>query len=190
MTFPAAAARRVMNEQAEYYRAQPVGYFLYVDESDVRNVHFLITGIEGTPYEGGEYVGQITLPNTYPDAPPDFVFHTPNGRFIPGMKLCLSMSSHHKEKWMPVNTLMDMVEALRWMMMDPLEEAETTGIGSAYESVETKQMYAAASKEWNREHCFLYDMIMYRPEMEIHDDTEEDEAEEVTETSGDYQYDD
>jgi ubiquitin-conjugating enzyme E2 J2 len=187
MTFPPAAARRVMNEQAEYYRTQPDGYYLYVEESDVRNVHFLVVGMEGTPYAGGEYVGQITLPDSYPDAPPDFTFHTPNGRFVPGDKICLSMSSRHTEKWMPVHTLMEMVDAVRWMMMDPQDEDETTGIGSAYTSAEVKQQHAVASKAWNRAHCDLYDMIMYRPEMEIHDDTESSSE---SEPSNDYQYDD
>ena len=51
--------------------------------------------------QGGIYHGRILLPPDYPFKPPSFMLLTPNGRFETGVKICLSISSHHPEHWQP-----------------------------------------------------------------------------------------
>ncbi len=51
--------------------------------------------------QGGIYHGRILLPPEYPFKPPSFLLLTPNGRFETGVKICLSISSHHPEHWQP-----------------------------------------------------------------------------------------
>lgn len=51
--------------------------------------------------QGGIYHGRILLPPEYPFKPPSFLMLSPNGRFETGVKICLSISSHHPEHWQP-----------------------------------------------------------------------------------------
>ena len=51
--------------------------------------------------QGGIYHGRIILPPEYPFKPPSFIMVSPSGRFETGVKICLSMSSHHPEHWQP-----------------------------------------------------------------------------------------
>lgn len=39
--------------------------------------------------------------HTAPTQPPAFMMLSPNGRFETGIKICLSISSHHPEHWQP-----------------------------------------------------------------------------------------
>lgn len=52
-------------------------------------------------FEGGIYIGRISLPADYPLKPPSFQFLTPNGRWETNKKICLSISSHHPDTWQP-----------------------------------------------------------------------------------------
>jgi len=62
--------------------SQPLeGINICYDESNMLTWQFLIFGLKGTEYEGGEYIGKIVFDNKYPDTPPEFYMHTPNGRF-------------------------------------------------------------------------------------------------------------
>jgi len=61
---------------------QPLeGINICYDESNILTWHFLIFGLKGTEYEGGEYIGKIVFDDKYPDTSPEFYMHTPNGRF-------------------------------------------------------------------------------------------------------------
>jgi ubiquitin-protein ligase len=46
-----------------------------------------MTGLEGSPFAGGEYVCEITLPPNYPSDPPKIKYITPNGRFTVDFKI-------------------------------------------------------------------------------------------------------
>jgi ubiquitin-conjugating enzyme E2 J2 len=52
-----------------------------------------------SPYHGGFYHGKLLLPKEYPLKPPNVMFITPNGRFKPGEKICMSFTSYHPESW-------------------------------------------------------------------------------------------
>ncbi|WFD22772.1 E2 ubiquitin-conjugating enzyme [Malassezia equina] len=63
--------------------------------------HFILRGPPGTPYEGGEYWGQLLFPEDYPFKPPGIKLQTPSGRFEPDTKICTSMSDYHPGSWNP-----------------------------------------------------------------------------------------
>ena len=46
-------------------------------------------------------MGRIMFPKEYPLKPPGIEMLTPNGRFKPGTKICMSMSDYHPETWNP-----------------------------------------------------------------------------------------
>ena len=58
-------------------------------------------GPEGTPYAGGLYHGMLRFPAEYPFRPPSIYMITPNGRFKPNTRLCLSISDFHPDTWNP-----------------------------------------------------------------------------------------
>ena len=49
--------------------------------------HFVFRGPEMTPFEGGEYHGEINFPRDYPISPPLINFRTRNGRIICGKNI-------------------------------------------------------------------------------------------------------
>lgn len=71
------------------------------------------------PVQGGVYHGRILLPAEYPFKPPSFMMLTPNGRFQTGVKVCLSISSHHPEHWQPSWSVRTALTALVAFMPTP-----------------------------------------------------------------------
>lgn len=71
-------------------------------EKNILEWHYVITGTEGTPYEGGFYHGKLKFPPEYPMKPPSVIMCTPNGRFEINRRICLSMSDFHPETWNPL----------------------------------------------------------------------------------------
>ncbi|KXZ44643.1 hypothetical protein GPECTOR_64g137 [Gonium pectorale] len=69
--------------------------------------------------EGGIYHGRILLPAEYPFKPPSFMMLSPNGRFETGVKICLSISSHHPEHWQPSWSVRTALTALIAFMPSP-----------------------------------------------------------------------
>ena len=74
--------------------------------------HFTFKGQEGTDYEGGLYHGYFEIPNDYPLAPPNIFFLNENGRYKVNTKICMNITSHHKEEWTPAWTLRTMMQAI------------------------------------------------------------------------------
>ncbi len=69
--------------------------------------------------QGGIYHGRILLPPEYPFKPPSFIMLSPNGRFETGVKICLSISSHHPEHWQPSWSVRTALTALIAFMPSP-----------------------------------------------------------------------
>jgi ubiquitin-conjugating enzyme E2 J1 len=105
-------------------------------------VHFVIAGPKDTDFEGGLYHGRITLPPSYPHAPPEFRFLTPNGRFETGVKICLSISSHHPEHWQPSWGVRTALTALAAFLPTPGHGA----IGALDHSAAERRAAAARSR--------------------------------------------
>ena len=87
--------RRLTKELASI-RKEPITdpkIIVMPNESNILELHYVIEGNQGTPYEGGVYHGKLVFPKEYPMKPPDVIMITPSGRFQPNRKLCLSMSS-------------------------------------------------------------------------------------------------
>ena len=76
-----------------------------VGEKVLCRVPFVMKGDCSSDYRGGFYMGCVELPEEYPFRPPDIYVFTRNGRFHIGKKICLSLTSFHKESWSPANTI-------------------------------------------------------------------------------------
>jgi ubiquitin-conjugating enzyme E2 J1 len=129
------------NRNSAYYAA-PV-------DGDLFHWHFTIRGARRTAFEGGVYHGRIIFPPSYPNAPPNIVFLTPNGRFEVGTKICLSISAHHPETWQPAWGVRLMLEALISFLPTPGENA----IGALDAPDSVRQDLAVRSQSWSCEVC-------------------------------------
>lgn len=67
--------------------------------SDYLEWHFVLQGINDTPYANGHYHGKLKFPSSYPFAPPSIMLITPSGRFETNKRICFSMSDFHPEQW-------------------------------------------------------------------------------------------
>ena len=78
-----------------------------------------VVGPSSLVAQGGIYHGRILLPPEYPFKPPSFMMLTQNGRFETGVKICLSISSHHPEHWQPSWSVRTALTALIAFMPTP-----------------------------------------------------------------------
>ena len=83
-----------LRQPTEEYFAQPLDENLF-------DWHFTLRGPKDTCFSDGIYHGRLLLPTDYPLKPPHLFLFTPNGRFQTNKKICLSVSGHHPESWMP-----------------------------------------------------------------------------------------
>jgi ubiquitin-conjugating enzyme E2 J1 len=90
------------------------------NDADLFDWHFTLRGPPSSAFANGIYHGRIVLPPTYPLRPPSFRFLTPSGRFEVNREICLSISGHHEETWMPAWGVRTALVALRsFMETDP-----------------------------------------------------------------------
>ena len=96
--------------------------------------HFTIKGNEGTVYEGGLYHGYFDIPFDYPLSPPNIYFLNKNGRYQINKKVCMNITSYHKEEWSPAWTLRTMMQAILAYFV-----VEDHGIGSIKKSPQERK---------------------------------------------------
>jgi ubiquitin-conjugating enzyme E2 J2 len=135
------------------------------NDANILEMHYVVEGSPGTPYEGGVYHGKLIFPKEYPLKPPSVMMLTPNGRFQPGRRLCLSMSDFHPETWNPMWSVSTILTGLYSFMI----ESKPT-LGSIETTYRKKRLLAAASLEYNvindRVFCQLFPEYVERYEQE------------------------
>lgn len=114
------------------------------NEANILEMHYVIEGSRGTPYENGIYHGKLLFPKDYPLKPPSVIMLTPSGRFQPNRRLCLSMSDFHPETWNPMWSVSTILTGLYSFM---IETAPT--LGSIETSARQKRQYARQSLYYN-----------------------------------------
>eukprot|EP00522_Entomoneis_paludosa_P017132 CAMPEP_0172441954 /NCGR_PEP_ID=MMETSP1065-20121228/2454_1 /TAXON_ID=265537 /ORGANISM="Amphiprora paludosa, Strain CCMP125" /LENGTH=227 /DNA_ID=CAMNT_0013191587 /DNA_START=50 /DNA_END=736 /DNA_ORIENTATION=+ len=114
------------------------------NEANIREMHYVLEGNANTPYEGGVYHGKLLFPKEYPLKPPSVLMLTPNGRFQPNRRLCLSMSDFHPESWNPMWSVSTILTGLYSFMIE-----NNPTLGSIETSSRKKRILAAQSLAWN-----------------------------------------
>ncbi|KAK4880548.1 hypothetical protein RN001_008694 [Aquatica leii] len=136
---------RLKRDPVPYITAEPLS-------TNILEWHYVVTGPESTPYEGGCYHGKLVFPKEFPFKPPAIYMITPNGRFKTNTRLCLSISDFHPDTWNPAWSVSAILTGLLSFMKSP-----TTG------SIDTtdydKRALAFNSLEFNlqnRQFCELF----------------------------------
>lgn len=126
---------------SEFFYIQPLA-------SDMFKWHFTIRGMRDSPYDQGLYHGYFEIPHDYPLSPPNIYFLNASGRYQPNTKICLTITSYHKEEWTPAWTLRTMMEALcAYFIVDD------SGIGSVKVGNEERKKIAQASRAFSCPQC-------------------------------------
>ena len=137
--------KRVVKELKEYEISDKKAFTLAYEEHNLQVFYAIVRSMDG-PYEGGEYILKIKLPDDYPFKPPVISCETPNGRFHPGTNICLNISHFHSESWSPLITLEKIIYSVISVFYDPT----ISGVGSYATSDIEKKVLAASSKEYNK----------------------------------------
>ena len=138
-------------------------------EQDIKQWRFVFKGEDDTVYKGGLYMGSIILPEKYPFAPPSIKIITPNGRFKPDTRICLSYSDWHPETWNPGLTVRTMILGLISFFY---EETKTEGCVNAIDAKQ-RPYYAINSIQYNRTHKEYLDLFSDNHlEQDIHTEKE------------------
>jgi len=152
------AVKRLMQEAQEL--SQPTSeYFAQPVEDNLFEWHFSVRGPEDSDFEGGVYHGRIILPPEYPMKPPSIMLLTPNGRFEVSRKICLSISGHHPESWVPSWSIRTALLAIIGFMPSPGMGA----IASLDYTKEERQKLAKKSLEFECPDCGKVRHLLQEP---------------------------
>lgn len=132
---------------------QEVEGYAKVEIIDMKKIIFVLKGSSDTPFENGEYVGEVNLPSDYPNSAPSIKMLTPSGRFEPNVNICTSISNFHPETWSPVLTIKTVLIAFQSFMnaKDDFDHAGTAKemLLSIKEREKLQRKYAENSKTYN-----------------------------------------
>ncbi|KAI8913442.1 ubiquitin-conjugating enzyme/RWD-like protein [Gorgonomyces haynaldii] len=145
MSVPVQATKRLTKEYVKIKESPPEYIIAKPRESNILEWHYVITGPPDCPYAGGEYHGMILFPKEYPFKPPGIQMLTPNGRFQPGARICLSISDYHPETWNPSWYISTILVGLLSFMLESTHSA-----GCIPTTNELKKALAKTSRAHNR----------------------------------------
>jgi len=118
-----------------------------VQEGNLRVLHGSIRGPADTPYEGGIFHVDITVPDSYPFEPPKMKFATkiwhPNVSSVTGA-ICLDIL---KDQWSPALTIKTALLSLQALLSTPEpndpQDAEVAGMYKA-----SRELFDKTAKFW------------------------------------------
>jgi ubiquitin-conjugating enzyme E2 G1 len=122
---------KIINKHVSLFNAEPInGVTIGLDESDISNCEFTITGPKDTLYEDGIFKGKFKFPNNYPYAPPDVRLTTPiyHPNFYTDGRVCISIlhqgedeTGYEKssERWSPVQTIASVLLSVISLISSP-----------------------------------------------------------------------
>ncbi|GLC54869.1 hypothetical protein PLESTB_000914600 [Pleodorina starrii] len=152
--------------------------FLRQDSARIDKMRAVMTGPEGTPYEGGLFVFDIFCPAGYPNDPPVMMVYNTGGgkaRYNPNLyadgKVCLSLlgtynSGHTSEKWNPaLSSIYQVLVSIQSQILvtDPMtnEPLSETMAGTAEGSAKTAE-YNSRLQLLVMRHAMV-DMLLHPP---------------------------
>ena len=120
-----------------------------------------IQGTSGTPYENGEFVLEITMPDKYP-------LHPPNVRFITkiyhpnidsGGRICLDLlNMPPKGGWKPSINISTLLASIKLLMDEPnADDGLMADITEQYRN--NKPLFEKIAREWTKKYAMVSTLI-------------------------------
>ncbi|WPT16197.1 Ubiquitin-conjugating enzyme E2 J2 [Picochlorum sp. SENEW3] len=159
--------KRLQKELKQLHENPLPGIHAEPSASSLREWHYVIVGDKDSVFTGGVYHGTISFPEDYPFSPPTSIrMRTPNGRFIPNEKICLSITSYHPESWSPLWNISTLL--LGFQSFFYCHEKGAIGVLQGTRERDIRRM-AAQSMEFNKkdkEFCSLFPYLLVPPKEE------------------------
>jgi ubiquitin-protein ligase len=140
--------RKLLDVETGRRALEAHGFHVATDDN-IHDVHFLMPGPAGTPYEGGLYHGLLRLDECHPLKPPTINMFTPSGRFLPvnypvprtDRGICTTNTVYHANEWSPLNNVENILIGFQSFMADESEH----GIRSILQPAEQRRQMARQS---------------------------------------------
>eukprot|EP01064_Diplonema_japonicum_P033766 TRINITY_DN6751_c0_g1_i1.p1 TRINITY_DN6751_c0_g1~~TRINITY_DN6751_c0_g1_i1.p1 ORF type:complete len:167 (+),score=27.74 TRINITY_DN6751_c0_g1_i1:38-502(+) len=143
--------RRLQSELKQVHRAPSPGVMAGIVGDDLMLWKAVISGTQGTPYEGGVFFLKIQVPYEYPFKPPKITFTTrlyhPNVNSNGG--ICLDVLG---QQWSPAMTVPKALLAVQSLMGDPTHyDALVPVIGKQLR--DNREEFEKTAKEWTQKYA-------------------------------------
>ncbi|KAF3492267.1 ubiquitin-conjugating enzyme E2 4 [Arthroderma uncinatum] len=147
-----ASQKRISKELNELLDSPPTGVTVALaDDSNLYKWNVQMQGPEGSPYEGGTFQINLSLPTDYPFKPPTVSFATkiyhPNVSNDDKGTMCLGMLK--SDEWKPSSKLYAVLEFARQLLAEPMPDDAVEGRIAEQYSNDRKQ-YEKIAREWTR----------------------------------------
>lgn len=142
--------KRIAKELEECRQDTQSGVTLTLNnENDLTRLTGFFRGPPGTPYEGGLFTVDITIPNEYPFKPPQMKFSTriyhPNISSVTGA-ICLDIL---KDAWTPILTLKSSLISLQSLLQSP-EPNDPQDAEVAKHFLSNKESFESTARYWTK----------------------------------------
>lgn len=146
-------ARRVLKEIEQITIEPTEGIIVTIPNPDnCFKWHVLLDGPSDTPYEGGKFELNITIPPEYPHKPPGVnfatrIYHTnvsPQSGYI-----CLDILKH---QWSPALSIQKVILSVSSLMSEPNPDDPLHGEAARLYKTNRSE-YNTIAKEWTKKHA-------------------------------------
>ncbi|GAB7363094.1 hypothetical protein MBLNU230_g3386t1 [Neophaeotheca triangularis] len=150
-----AGNKRIMKEFQDIQSNPPPGCTIKLpNEEDLNVWDVYMTGPEDSPYAGGNFLIQITLPKEYPFKPPVLGFRTkiyhPNVTNDDRGAMCLGML--RSDEWKPPNKINEVLRLVRTVMAAPQPD-DAVESGPAEKFKNDRAGYDKEAAEWTKRYA-------------------------------------
>ncbi|KAI4249854.1 MAG: hypothetical protein L6R42_008888 [Xanthoria sp. 1 TBL-2021] len=127
-----------------------------ISENDLFKWVVTINGPKDTPYAGGKFLVNVTLPNEYPFKPPVINWKTkiyhPNVTNDGKGSMCLGFLKDGE--WKPSSRMAAALEYVRQLMIEPVpDDAVEQAISDEYRN--NRKQFIKTAKQWTNTHAKL-----------------------------------
>ncbi|WPH01919.1 Ubiquitin-conjugating enzyme E2 11 [Acrodontium crateriforme] len=147
--------KRIMKEFADIQKDPPPGCIIkLLNEEDMNVWDVVMDGPADSPYTGGKFTVQVTLPKEYPFKPPVLSFRTkvyhPNVTNDERGAMCLGMLK--ADEWKPPNKIAEVLRLVRAVLAAPQpDDAVESGIAEQFKN--DNKSYEKVAKEWTAKYA-------------------------------------
>lgn len=147
-----ASIVRIKKEYKEVKKSKDAGVNADLVNDDFSHWKGTLQGPSGTPYEGGTFVVDITIPKNYPFEPPKMRFDTkvwhPNVSSANGA-ICLDIL---KSEWSPALTLRTALLSLQALLSCPNPDDPQDAVVSTQYKADRK-LWEKTAKQWTEQYA-------------------------------------
>ncbi|CCX06171.1 ubiquitin-conjugating enzyme/RWD-like protein [Pyronema domesticum] len=149
-----SALKRITREFAEISANPLEGVVIFPIDADMFKWNIELTGPKDSPYEGGRFRLNLTLPETYPFKPPVLSFATkiyhPNVSNDDKGSMCLGIL--RSDAWKPSCKIVAVLEMARGLLLEPNpEDAVENSIAMEYKN--NRANFDRIAREWTRSYA-------------------------------------